>query len=357
MLRIDRAVVERVRGVSDPAGLHEHLQAAVELEHATIPPYLAAYYSIKPGHNQAAAAILRSVVVQEMLHMTIAANILNALGGSPRLDKPGFIPVFPGPLPMGIHTGLIVGLRKLSRRLVADTFMSLEQPEHAIDIPVEEPASRRFAALREPEETAEYATIGQFYETIVDKIRELGQAAFTGDPRRQVVDATWFPATQLFAIENVDDAARAVAVVVEQGEGTHTSPSDGAFVPAHYYRLAEIVNGRALVRDASAPVTWSYSGAPVGVDPGGVWNVLDDAKTVDYPSGSRARVRADAFNVAYTNLLRALEATFNGDPGNLQAALGLMYELRLIAIDLVATPLPDTAYQAGPTFEYTSVAV
>lgn len=31
--------------------LREHLQWALELEHATIPPYLCALYSIKKGHN------------------------------------------------------------------------------------------------------------------------------------------------------------------------------------------------------------------------------------------------------------------------------------------------------------------
>ena len=146
-------------------------------------------------------------------------------------------------------------------------------------------------------------------------------------------------------------------VIVDQGEGTRTSPDDGAFEPAHYYRFAEIVNGRALVRDESSPVKWSYSGAPVGVDPAGVWNTLDDAKTVDYPAGSRARTLAETFNVAYTNLLRALERAFNGDPGNIKVALGLMYELRLAAVALVSTPLRGTGLNAAPTFEYTPLAV
>ena len=31
--------------------LHEHLQWAIELEHATIPPYLCALYSLDPARN------------------------------------------------------------------------------------------------------------------------------------------------------------------------------------------------------------------------------------------------------------------------------------------------------------------
>lgn len=42
------------------------------------PPYLTALYSIPPGTNSEAYHILRAVVVAEMLHLTLAANILNA---------------------------------------------------------------------------------------------------------------------------------------------------------------------------------------------------------------------------------------------------------------------------------------
>ena len=59
--------------------LHEHLQAAVELELLVIPPYLCALYSLRPMTNAEASLVIRSVVVEEMLHMVLAANVLNAL--------------------------------------------------------------------------------------------------------------------------------------------------------------------------------------------------------------------------------------------------------------------------------------
>jgi hypothetical protein len=79
--------------------LREHLQWAIELEHSTLPPYLCALYSIKPGTNPEAVGVITSVFIEEMLHMTLAANLLNAVGGAPKLDHAAFIPRFPTYLP------------------------------------------------------------------------------------------------------------------------------------------------------------------------------------------------------------------------------------------------------------------
>ncbi|NUT41381.1 MAG: hypothetical protein HOV86_15475, partial [Thermoactinospora sp.] len=68
--------------------LRRHLQWAVELEHATLPPYLCALYSIDQERNPDAATVVESVFVEEMLHLALAANLLNAVGGAPRLDFP-----------------------------------------------------------------------------------------------------------------------------------------------------------------------------------------------------------------------------------------------------------------------------
>ena len=96
------------------------LQNAVELEHATIPPYLYALYSLAPDKNQEIAAIIGSVVVEEMLHMTLASNVLNALGGTPRIGQPGFIPTYPGPLPGGVEGDLTVNLAPFSMNSVGN---------------------------------------------------------------------------------------------------------------------------------------------------------------------------------------------------------------------------------------------
>ena len=55
------------------------LQEAIKVEHGTIPLYLTTLYSI---NNQSSfeATTLKSVVMEEMLHMVQAANVLNAVG-------------------------------------------------------------------------------------------------------------------------------------------------------------------------------------------------------------------------------------------------------------------------------------
>jgi rubrerythrin len=336
------------------------LQAAVELEHATIPAYQTALFSIKPGSNREAAAVIASVAREEMLHMAIACNVLNALGGAPVIDKPDFIPVFPGPLPMGIGD-LTVGLEKLTRGLVYNTFMAIEQPEAKLDIAVKAPRLAPLMALCAPAPTgaaapaaAEYATIGDFYHALMKEIAALPTSAFGQPSSPQVVDNTWYPPAQLFPITDAASAIRALEVIVDQGEGTKTDPLEAKHgAPAHYYRFAEIAYARRLVRDQTEPNGFAYSGAPVPLDPAGVWNLLSNAKAVDYAEGTQARHLAERFNYSYTCLLKALHETFNGRPETLKSALALMFEVRLLGGNLAATPVEGTPYNAAPTYEYT----
>jgi len=107
--------------------LRQHLQWAIELEHSTLPPYLCALYSIKPGTNEPAVDVLTSVFVEEMLHMTLAANVLNAVGCNPVLDRPDFIPRYPTYLPHS-SDAFLVSLAPFSPDAI-DTFMKIERPE------------------------------------------------------------------------------------------------------------------------------------------------------------------------------------------------------------------------------------
>ena len=112
--------------ITNLESLRTHLQWAIELEHATLAPYLTALYSIKDGTNVESAEVIKSVFLEEMLHMALAANILNAIGGTPRFDYDGFIPTFPTALPHG-DGSFQVHLGKFSEQAVR-SFLNIERP-------------------------------------------------------------------------------------------------------------------------------------------------------------------------------------------------------------------------------------
>ena len=327
-------------------GLRRALQNAIELEHATIPPYLYALYSLKTGTNMEIAGLIKSIVLQEMLHMSLDCNILNAIGGTPKIDDPRFLPKYPGPLPGGVESGLIVPLAPFSKQLVQDTFMEIEEPEDPLHFPVKE---LDLAAAETP------VTIGQFYAKIVEQIKDCPRDIFTGDPDKQLT--TGFKALQQIHVHNAETAIAAIDLIVEQGEGTAVSPLDPEHELAHYYRFAEIYNGRKLIRNSdSKPGApgFIYGGHRIEFDPSGVWPVIRNPSQNGYASGSKARNLNETFNYTYTGLLKSLQLVFSGEPDRLGPAIGLMESMKEQALVMMSTETVP-GQTAGPSFEYTLV--
>ena len=73
--------------------------------------------------------MIRVVAVEEMLHLTLAANVLNAAGGTPDLTGPGFVPSYPAYLPDG-EDDFQVDLQRFSPDAV-ETFLKIERPGKA----------------------------------------------------------------------------------------------------------------------------------------------------------------------------------------------------------------------------------
>lgn len=106
--------------------LKHYLQVAIQLEHATIPPYLTAAYSANIETNKASSDVIRAVAKEEMLHLTLAANLLNAIGGQPDLLSPRFVPPYPAHLPTG-QDDFDVGIEKFSDHALG-IFLCIERP-------------------------------------------------------------------------------------------------------------------------------------------------------------------------------------------------------------------------------------
>jgi Ferritin-like len=328
------------------AGLRSALQNAIELEHATIPPYLYALYSIKPGANREVAGLIKSVVLQEMLHMSLDCNILNAIGGEPAIDDPCFVPKYPGPLPGGVESDLIVPLAPLSKQLLSEVFMVIEEPEDPLHFPV----TRNFAAPVQGQET-----IGEFYAGIIEQLKLLSAEGniFVGDPRRQLT--TGFKPLQIIDVHDLDSAIEAIDLIVEQGEGTRTSPLGPGHALAHYYRYSEIYYGKKLIPDPDfspgAP-DYVYGGHNIRFDPCDIWPVITNPQRDTYQPGSKLRNLNDTFNYTYTSLLKSLQMVFSGEPDRLGPAIELMISMEEQAITMMSMPIVP-GLTAGPTFDYT----
>jgi len=248
--------------------IKESLQSAVELELATIPTYLYTYYSIKrswkttidPNDSQErterqelvdnikndlelkttntkekeeialnlarslqvyankAAALIMSVVVEEMLHLALASNVKQAIVGPPLI----YIKVaFPTTLPEGLST-FEVNLDKFSKAQLL-TFMKIESPK----------------SFKENEGKAE--TIGQFYHQIEQCILNDFPGTYTNKRPQLVPEKNYYAQNTTNTIyydkdhkpqfPNADDSGGLIHVVscntalvaldeiIEQGEG------------------------------------------------------------------------------------------------------------------------------------------
>lgn len=320
--------------------LRLNLQIAIELEHSTIPPYLYALYSIKDGCNREIATLMRSIIKEEMLHMSLACNVLNAIGGAPKIDSPRFIPQYPGHLPGSVEAGLIVPLAPFSKQVVEDVFMVIEAPVKTVD------------GTAGPDEGI---TIGQFYQHLEHEIVVLDdeQPIFTGDPARQL--RTGFTELQNTGVVDRKTALAAINMIVEQGEGSAVSPFEHEHELAHFYKFAEIYHGRKLIANpdpvSTQQVPWVFKGHPIKFDPAGVYPVIVSPAATAYAVHPRLCDLNHTFNLGYSDLLRKLHQVFNGRPDWLGPALLGMQALKAQA-QLLMTQDVVPGQTAGPTFDY-----
>jgi hypothetical protein len=314
------------------------LQTAIGVEFGTLPPYLYALYSIRPGTNQASAQRIKSVVLQEMIHMCLACNILNALGGDPVLKAP----VYPGPLPGDIGPDgkqLTIHLYPFSPAAMTQA-MAIEQPEDPPEFPV-----REQLAAATPDKAV---TIGQFYTALNTFLSGLPTTAWTAN-RHQIIDNQFFPG-QIFAVNNYTDANQAILGIISEGEGTGNDPLDFQDELAHYYRFGEISYNKILTK-ADNPLHYTWGPEPLGVNWDDAYPAITDPALHDFshdpPAAQAAQV---ACNKAYTAMINALQGAVTGQAGALGVAVRAMFDLRMAAQHALTVPLANPSQVAGPSF-------
>jgi len=346
--------------------LKEHLRVAMQLEHATIPPYLLALYTICPDTNPEATRILRTVVVEEMLHLTLAANLLNAVGGKVCLTCPGFVPCYPAPLPAGLGD-FKVSLRPFSKQALK-TFLQIERPAKAPSAnEVLMPLNGRKLAfhMHHPGHPGDaYYSIGEFYKAIAEGLQKLNQDSLNGGkklfcsiPQNQVGPEYYYSGgAKLLKVCDLDTALTAVNTIIEQGEGFDKGVFSDSGELAHDYRFEQLDLERYyLAKNADGKP--DQPGHPTGPELKVEWDKVYPAKVnarlTDYEPFPDIHAAAVNFNREYFEFLGLLTKAFNGQPGLLlTAAVPKMFALRNLILQLVHVPLPnDPGTNAAPTFE------
>ncbi|MCD0460686.1 ferritin-like domain-containing protein [Roseiconus lacunae] len=321
--------------------LKQALQSAIELEFFTIPPYLTALWSVK-GRRDPVAIAIREVLVEEMLHMSLACNMLASIGGTPRIFDPEIVPSYPSAMPGGVKPLLTVSLQGLSKEALG-VFMKIEEPETDI------------AHLETVRKTESYARIGEFYDKIklvFDNLepeftREGQIEAYFGES--QLPHGKYIPKN----IGSIEDVEAAIDLIKDQGEGTSESvKDDDTDELAHYYRFKEVAVGRKLIQDDDG--RWVHQGPVVQMPD--CWPVAEippgGYQQDDVPPETWARMVA--FDLSYTRMLKQLGLAWStGSHAALNQAIeAMMSDLPRLALEIMQVPIREQPFNYGPCFRF-----
>ena len=236
-------------------------------------------------------------------------------------------------------------------------FIFLERPETA---PVGDAPAFRIpdASPRRPEtgvlmpSAPDYATIGEFYELLVQGFDELagrlGEAGLFIGPADYQLRAEEMGAAELSVVCDLATARRALHLIVVQGEG---APGHGE--SSHFEQFLHIQREYRALLDKRPSFCPSR---PVARNP--VMRVPQAEDRV-HVTGRAAAPVLDAANAVYSLLLRCLVETYNTPIGStrrrgalLGGAIGLMKVLAGLSGVLTTLPASDEApdIHAGVTF-------
>ena len=320
-----------LRATDDNDCILRAAQSAITLEYATIPPYLTAMWSIKETRDPVRET-LRSIVLEEMLHMGLVCNLLSGLGGYP--DFTTVVPTYPGQLPANVQPDLIVKLTRLTCAQLAN-FMTIEYPSS-------EPIG--------VSETGMATTIGEFYEQLILAIERVNPSLSTEKQRH-----LWIGSNELFELRDLADVRRAIDTIRKQGEGSAESPEEAEGQLAHFYQFREVFVGCKFVHDERSN-TWSHCGEIVELPE--VWPMAD------IPLGGYTMIQdpqvarlLESFDDTYSRMLRELERVWqdpNAPFGTRDAGdpILTMLALESEAVALMQKVRPDRRGNYGPCFRY-----
>jgi CDGSH-type Zn-finger protein/uncharacterized Fe-S cluster protein YjdI len=337
------------------------LHEASEIEHHLMCCYLYAAFSLKrddPTWSEAQRTLvanwrrsITAVALEEMTHLALVANLVNALGGTPHVGRPAF-PVDSGPYP----EGFVIRLQPFSVDTI-EHFKFLERPGHeslqdGAGFTPQRHYRRAVPAGRLSPGPRDYATVGELYDVVAQSLQAVaaahGEAAlFIGAPHTQV-DATLAPLPGVAPVTSLQTALSAIHTIVSQGEG-----AGGENERSHFMRFCAIGQELqdALQADPHFSPAWPAATNPVMNPP-----LHSQAERVHISHPGNAPW-LDIGNALYTTSLRCLLQGFAAADKTtkatwLNASFALMRALVPVGQGLAARPAQETAAtpHAGLTF-------
>jgi len=293
--------------VNDREELIYLLTEAAEFEHTVMCTYLYAQWSLKRDESegitsQEKEAIdrwrteMRTVALEEMLHLTLVNNLLAAIGAAPHLSRPDF-PVSPGYFPSAVDFHLV----PFDEQSI-EHFVFIEKPE-GIDIEDgvgfdhESHYQRVVCTDLLTPTPRDYQSQGHLYHGIAQAIRsladELGEEGlFVGHGEAQLSSAE-YPLPGLLEVTGVETAMKAIEEIVLQGEGAPAHRDD-----SHYARFAAIRDEFRLLKEARPDFVPAH---PAAVNP--VLTEFAVSDTVARITNPQARHLVDLGNSVYGLML------------------------------------------------------
>ena len=352
------------------------LSEAAELEHLLACSYLFAAYSLKTGLDEGLSETelqavrgwrrsIRTVALQEMLHLGLVSNMLTAIGGAPNFRRPNF-PQMARYYPPDIQ----LDLAPFNEQTIQH-FVYLERPEGAaVDdgdayteaslaasaLEVQAVSSTEGDELGVVGQPQHYRSVGQLYLAIEYGFREmvalLGEEGLFIGPVRAQATQRQAHLRGLIPVQDLASAVAAIELIIEQGEGLRAD-NEGT----HYWRFLQIEREyRRLKRirpefEPARPVLANpFSRLPTDTPQG---NLLDDPLSVAV---------CDLFNGTYELMIQLLMRFFaHGEESDpelvvlMDTAIGLMGGV-LAPLAQVLTRMPagprHPGLNAGPSFQF-----
>ena len=147
---------------------------------------------------------------------------------------------------------------------------------------------------------------------------------------------------------DVASAQHAIDIIVQQGEGTQQSPLNPKNVAAHYYQFQQFSKRMRIKPNPASPYDVSFDPTqPLVIDDtDDVIQMIDDPATVTYhEADTDAETLSKEADMAYSEMLRVLHMGFNGQPGKVHDAIGVMVgKFRKAVDDLLHQQLTAEAH-------------